>query len=385
MTTFSFPPSEFSEAAAKLRAEVRAFLAQETKAGTFRPRSDFGAQEDASFSAKMGARGWLGMTWPKKYGGHERSMLERFVVTEEMLAAGAPCGAHWTADRQSGPNILRYGTEEQKLFFCPKIAKGELFFSIGMSEPDSGSDLASVRSKGEKVEGGWKLNGRKVWTSGAHRNHYAITMVRTTPLDAAHRHEGLSQFLVDLKAPGVTIRPIRNMAGDYHFNEFILEDVFVPDSRILGQPGDGWKQVTSELAFERSGPERFMSTMSLFKSYVGRAGNKPGDRVAESTGRNMAHLLTLRAMAISVAGMLDEGQMPNTEAAIVKDLGNAYERQMPEALRLTQGRSLPGGAAGASLFEQDLQDAVLNGPSWTLRGGTREILRGMVARGLGLR
>jgi hypothetical protein len=379
MTMFTYPLAELPDSARKLRQEVRAFLAEEIAAGTFVPRSDFGARDDAAFSRKMGQRGWLGMTWPKKYGGHERSMLERYVVTEEMLAAGAPCGAHWTADRQSGPNILRFGTEEQKMFFCPRIAKGELFFSIGMSEPDSGSDLASVRSKGEKVDGGWKLNGRKVWTSGAHRNHYAITMVRTSPLDPNKRHEGLSQFLLDLKAPGVTIRPIHNMAGDHHFNEVILDDVFVPDSRILGKPGDGWKQVTSELAFERSGPERFMSTVSLFKSFAGSAGNKPDDRMAETVGRYLAHYMTLRGMATSVAGMLDKGVQPNTEAAIVKDLGATLEREMPEVLRLFPGRA-PGGA-----YEQDLEDAVLNAPSWTLRGGTPQILRGIIARGLGLR
>lgn len=384
MSTLNFPLAEFPESAKTLRAEVRAFLADELAKGSFRPRSDFGAADDASFSRKMGARGWLGMTWPKKYGGHERSMLERYVVTEEMLAAGAPCGAHWTADRQSGPNILRYGTEEQKMFFCPKIAKGELFFSIGMSEPDSGSDLASVRSKGEKVDGGWKLTGRKVWTSGAHRNHYAITMVRTTPLDANKRHEGLSQFLLDLKSPGVTILPIRNMAGDHHFNEVVLDGVFVPDNRILGNPGDGWKQVTSELAYERAGPERFLSTLSLFKSYAGSpspsgGGNKPDDRKAEAVGRYLAHYMTLRGMSTSIAGMLDNGQLPNTEAAIVKDLGATLEREMPEKLRLAPGRT-PGGS-----YEQDLQDAVINSVSWTLRGGTPQILKGIIAKGLGLR
>jgi acyl-CoA dehydrogenase len=383
MSTLNFPLAEFPESAKTLRAEVRAFLADELAKGTFRPRSDFGAADDASFSRKMGARGWLGMTWPKKYGGHERSMLERYVVTEEMLAAGAPCGAHWTADRQSGPNILRYGTEEQKMFFCPKISKGELFFSIGMSEPDSGSDLASVRSRAEKVDGGWKLTGRKVWTSGAHRNHYAITMVRTTPLDANKRHEGLSQFLLDLKSPGITILPIRNMAGDHHFNEVVLDGVFVPDNRILGKPGDGWKQVTSELAYERAGPERFLSTLSLFKSYAGstdsKSGNKPDDRKAEQVGRYLAHYMTLRGMSTSIAGMLDAGQLPNTEAAIVKDLGATLEREMPEKLRLAPGRT-PGGA-----YEQDLQDAVINSVSWTLRGGTPQILKGIIAKGLGLR
>ena len=239
--------------------------------------------------------------------------------------------------------------------------------------------FASVRSKGEKVDGGWKLTGRKVWTSGAHRNHYAITMVRTTPLDASRRHEGLSQFLVDLKAPGVTIRPIISMANEHHFNEVILDSVFVPDNRILGKPGDGWKQVTSELAYERAGPERFLSTLSLFKSYAGSAGNKPDDRKAEQIGRYLAHYMALRGMSTSIAGMLDQGQLPNTEAAIVKDLGATLEREMPEKLRIAPGRT-PGGA-----YERDLEDAVMNSPSWTLRGGTPQILKGIIAKGLGLR
>ena len=236
-----------------------------------------------------------------------------------------------------------------------------------------------MRSKAEKVDGGWKLTGRKVWTSGAHRNHYAITMVRTTPLDANKRHEGLSQFLLDLKSPGITILPIRNMAGDHHFNEVVLDGVFVPDNRILGNPGDGWKQVTSELAYERAGPERFLSTLSLFKSYAGSAGNKPDDRKAEQVGRYLAHYMTLRGMSTSIAGMLDNGQLPNTEAAIVKDLGATLEREMPEKLRLAPGRT-PGGP-----YEQDLQDAVINSVSWTLRGGTPQILKGIIAKGLGLR
>ena len=379
MSTMSFPLAEIPESATRLRAEVRAFLAEEIARGTFRPCSDVGGGDDPEFSRKLGARGWLGMTWPRKYGGHERSMLERFIVTEETLAAGAPVGAHWIADRQTGPNLLRYGTEEQKMFFCPTIARGELFIAIGMSEPDTGSDLASIRTRADKVDGGWKITGRKVWTSGAHRCHYAVVVVRTSPLDPNKRHEGISQFLMDLKAPGVTIRPIHNMAGKHSFNEMILDGVFVPDNRILGKPGDGWKQLTSELAYERAGPERYMSTLTLYKSFTGTVGNKADDRKAETVGRYLAHYLTLRGMSTSVAGMLDAGHLPNTEAAIVKDLGATFEREMPEALRLAPGRGLASG------YERDLDYAVLNAPSWTLRGGTPQILKGIIAKGLGLR
>ena len=152
------------------------------------------------FSREVGKRGWIGMTWPKAYGGGERTALERYVVLEEMLAVGAPVGAHWIGDRQSGPLILRLGTEEQRREFLPRIVSGDLAFAIGLSEPDSGSDLASLRTKAEKVPGGWKINGRKVWTTNAHRCDFMIALLRTAPApDPKARHQGLSQFLVDCR------------------------------------------------------------------------------------------------------------------------------------------------------------------------------------------
>jgi alkylation response protein AidB-like acyl-CoA dehydrogenase len=308
-------------------------------------------------------------------------MLERYVVTEELLAAAAPVAAHWIADRQSGPLLLRFGTEAQRLFFLPRIAAGECFFAIGMSEPDSGSDLASIRTRAAPVEGGWRVEGRKVWTSHAHLSHYAITLCRTGPA-GEDRHQGLSQLILDLKAPGVAIRPIINLAGEHHFNEVVLDGVFVPEDRLVGREGDGWRQVTSELAFERSGPERFLSTFHLLSRFVERAGPVPDDRAAEAIGRFVMHLATLRRMSLSIAGMLQAGQTPNLEAALVKDLGNAIEREVPEVARLVVGR---GEGQGDVALEAALAEAVLNAPSFTLRGGTREILRGIVARGLGLR
>lgn len=176
------------------------------------------------------------------------------------------------------PSLLKYGTEAQKREFLPEIAAGRCFFGIGMSEPDSGSDLASVRTRAVATQDGWRLTGTKVWTSGAHRAHAFIVLARTAPVDPAHRHAGLSQFIVRLDAPGVEVRPIVSMNGGQHFNEVILDDTFVPDAMVFGQIGEGWRQVTSELSFERSGPERLLSTFTLLvASTEAMAGNEiPG-------------------------------------------------------------------------------------------------------------
>jgi acyl-CoA dehydrogenase len=384
--TFRFDPVALPPECAALRREVREFLAAETAAGNCRASSDFGGHFDPAFSRKLGACGWIGMTWPRRYGGGERTTLERYVVTEELLVAGAPVTAHWTADRQSGPLLLRFGTEEQRQRFLPAICRGESYFCIGMSEPDSGSDLASIRSRAVPVAGGWELTGAKIWTSRAHVAHYMIALVRTSPVEA-DRHAGMSQILIDLKSPGIAIRPIRNLAGAEDFNEVHFDRVFIPSDRLVGTEGGGWQQVTSELAYERSGPERFLSTFRLLLELIRRVGADPDDRSAEAIGRLAAHLWTLRRMSLSVAGMLQAGATPNLEAAMVKDLGNALEREIPELVRLVApSRTGAGAPDGANdRLEELLREAVLNAPSFTLRGGTREILRGIIARGLGLR
>ena len=379
---FRFDPVTLPPDCAALRRAVRAFLDETRARGIWQPAGDFATSHSAAFSRALGLRGWIGMTWPRRYGGHERSMLERYVVTEEMLVAGAPVAAHWIADRQSGPLLLRFGTEAQRREFLPAIAAGECFFCIGMSEPDSGSDLASIRTRAEPVDGGWRLTGRKVWTSHAHRSHYMIALCRTGPA-GSDRHQGLSQLIVDMKAPDVAIRPIRNLAGALDFTEVTFDGTFVPAARLVGAAGDGWAQVTSELAFERSGPERFVSTFRLLVEFARHIGADPEPRAAECLGRLVAHLWTLRRMSLSVAGMLQAGEMPNLEAAVVKDLGNAFEREIPELVRLLAPRAKRAG--GNDRFEETLAEAVLHAPSFTLRGGTREILRGIIARGLGLR
>ena len=373
-----FDPVQLPKSAEALRREVRDFLAANAdRIGT--PNSDFSSGHDAAFSARLGERGWIGMTWPKAYGGAGRSFFERYVVTEELLAAGAPVSAHWIADRQSGPLLLSSGSEDQCARYLPAIVQGRSFFSIGMSEPGTGSDLASVRTAAKQVAGGWRVNGTKLWTTDAHRNHYMIALVRTAPADG-NRHAGLSQLIIDLRAPGVSIRPIRNMAGGEDFNEVVFDDVFVADADVVGEPGNGWSQVTSELGYERSGPERFLSAFRVYVEFVRLVGAAPERFEAAAVGRIAAHLMTLRRMSMSVAGMLENGKAPNVEAALVKELGNNFEKLLPEIAR----NAAPAGG-DQERFRRTYAETLMLSPSFTLRGGTREILRGVIARGLGLR
>ncbi len=380
-----FPPPDLPREAENLRADVRAFLAESFASDAWPRNSDFGAGFSPEFTRKIAAKGWVGMTWPKKYGGQERSMLERYVVTEELLAAGAPVFAHWIADRQSGPLLLRFGSEAQREAVLPRITAGECFFSIGMSESDSGSDLASVRTRAERTPEGWRLNGAKVWTSNAHHNHFMITLCRTGDA-GSDRHVSLSQFLVDLKNDGVTINPIINMLGGHEFNEVVFDDVVIPADRLIGSEGEGWRQVTSELAYERSGPERFLSNFHVFRALVDEVGLSPDARQAEGLGRLASRLWTLRRMSLSVAAMLEAGESPDVEAAIVKDLGNRFEREVIETARMILPMQ-PAGPVGAnqSDFAATIAEAILRLPSFTLRGGTTEIMRSIIARGLGLR
>jgi alkylation response protein AidB-like acyl-CoA dehydrogenase len=323
------------------------------------------------------------MTMPPEYGGHGRSALERYIVVEELLAAGAPVAAHWISDRQVGPNLLRYGSESLKRRYLPAIAQGTCYFAIGMSEPDAGSDLAAVRTTGTRVDGGWTVSGTKIWTSGAHRAHALIALLRTGPPDGRQRHVGLSRLLIELGQPGVTIRPIISMTGEHHFNEVVFDEVFVPDEQVVGTIGDGWAQVTSELAYERSGPERLLSTFVLLNALAGELAARADDAgSARAVGGVVARLWACRQMSLAVAGALAEGEAPEIAAALVKDVGTRLESEIIEVARmLTATEPDPEGTGIARLLAQ----AVLHAPGFTLRGGTNEILRGIVARGLALR
>lgn len=367
-----------------LRTDIRAFLtdALADMPADQRARSWMGF--DAAFSQALAARGWLGMTLPREYGGAARGHFARFVLSEELLCAGAPVSAHWIADRQSAPLILKYGTETQRQFYLPRICRAEAFFCIGMSEPNSGSDLASIRTRAEPKDGGWLLNGSKIWTTNAHRSHYMIALVRTSGT-ASDRHQGLSQLIIDLSLPGITIRPIEDLAGDAHFSEVFFDNVALDASALIGTEGDGWQQVNAELAFERSGPERIYSSMALVQCWLShcRATHIDDTHTATALGEILTQLATLRAMSLAVAGQLAGGRSPSIEAALVKDLGTELEQRIPDLLAQTLSQT-PDHAIPPELL-RTLAYVEQVSPTYSLRGGTREILRGIIARGLGLR
>ena len=367
-----------------LRSDVRGFLRKAREDRLLElPAEGVAGGLNRDFSRRLAARGWIGMTWPRIYGGHERSHLERFVVNEELLFAGAPLTAHFTADRQSGPMLLKYASEDIKRDILPRICAGECTFSIGMSEPGSGSDLFAASSKAVPDGNGWRLSGRKVWTSTAHLADYMIGIFRTAPATRENRRHGLSQFLVDLSAEGISVNPIRYPSGDHHFNEVVLDDVFVPGDHLLGERDMAWRQATSELAYERSGPERFLETIAVLVELVRILGATPDRYAAIGLGRLVAGLQTLRHMSVAVAGMLARGLEPTTEASVVKDLGTAWEQALPAIARdLAEGAGEPGARVE---FEHALARAILIAPKLTIQGGTTEILRGIIARGLSLR
>ena len=379
-----FPTASLPVNLEPLRLEIRDFLERELAAVSPVIRSHSWEAYDAEFSAKLGANGWIGMTLPKKYGGHGRSFFERYVVVEECLVAGAPTGFHWVADRQSGQLIVKYGTENQKKEIIPKLTEGKLCFAIGMSEPNSGSDLASLKCKAEKTANGWLINGTKIWTSNAQRAHYMIALLRTNS-DPSKKHSGLSQFLIDLKTvKGITARPIKNLAGGKNFNEVSFVDVELPRDALIGSEGDGWKQCTEELALERSGPERYLSCFYLLRKLVGTIGKAADSSIRARLGKQIAWAITLRNMSLSIAAQLENGESPTLAASIVKDLGCQFEQELPGlAQELCE---LPPTLEGAgSDYQQILGNLIQVAPSFSLRGGTPEIMRGIIAKGIGIR
>jgi len=367
-----------------LRAPLRALIAASIADLPLDRRARSWQGFDAAFSRMLGKAGYLGLTIPQQFGGGGRGPFARFVVVEELLRAGAPVAAHWIADRQSAPLILNFGTDAQREHYLPRICRGEALFCIGMSEPGSGSDLASVRTRATRDGDGWIVEGQKIWTTNAMHSDYMIALVRTSG-SSTDRQAGLSQLIIDLKAPGVTIRPIVDLTGDAHFAEVFFDNVRLPGDALVGAEGQGWAQVNAELAFERSGPERIYSSVVLFdawRRHLSTIGRRDSATL-RTLGALTARLAILREMSLAVTARLALGESPVVEASLVKDLGTTFEQAVPIAI----GDDLaahPDEPVDEALYRTLLYVTHI-APSFSLRGGTREILRGIIARGLGLR
>jgi acyl-CoA dehydrogenase len=351
----------------ELRALVRELTGRWRAEGRYVPRNDSWLRGfDLEFSRELAALGLIGLTWPVSCGGRGLPNVARLAVTEELLRAGAPVAAHWIGDRQIGPSILRHGSVRLRDEILPGIISADFVFCLGMSEPEAGSDLASVRTFAAAEPDGWRVSGRKIWTSGAHRATHAYLLARTER--TADKHQGLTEFIVDMDSPGITVSPIVDLTGEHHFNEVTFDGVVVPAHRVLGEVGNGWRQVVEQLSFERGGPERFLSSYALLTEVLAAAGRDEVDLRAE-LGELTARLATLRRIAWQVATHLDAGEAQVTEAATLKYLGNAFETDVIEVARRAFGTGHPG-----------LGEALLASPGFSLRGGAAEVMLALMAR-----
>lgn len=328
-----------------------------------------------SFSKALGEMGWLGLTWPKEFGGGGRPPIERLVIFEELISMGAPLASSWFADRQVGPTLLQFGTAEQCRNWLPEIISGDSAWCIGMSEPDAGSDVSSIRTNAVPIGDAndpraWLVSGAKVWTSGATSADWCYLVARTEP--DAPPHRGLSEFVVDMRSPGIEVRPILDMTGNAHFCEVLLNDVEVPAEHLIGTRGNSFKQVMRQMEHERGGIDRLVSNRRLYDMVRSRfdvsdpilrqrcARIESGYRI----GRHMVIRETI-------------GQAPAGFSAATKTFCTELEVDI--------ARFCAEVAGAESLLWNDYSRALCYSPAYVIMGGTTQILRNIIAeRILGL-
>lgn len=379
---FAFSPEQ-----EEFRKEVRSFLEGELRSGGFEPRCDgWIGGYSPEFSRKLAQKGWIGLSWPKQYGGGGRSHLDRLILTEELLRYGTPCGLHWFADRQVGPCIIAYGSDEQKREYLPPITRAEMSFGLGLSEPGAGSDLASLRTSAVESGDVFIVNGQKVWTSLGHLVTHMYLVVRSDT--TVPKHKGISELVVDMSLPGITVRPLIDMTGEKHFNEVFFDNVKVPKKCLIGQKNNGWNQITAQLDYERSGIERVMGNYPLLEAVIARMKQEgKRDPVLRSKVAQMAIEFEIgRLLAYRVASMIEEGKLPRHETAMAKLFCTEYEQRIARTGMEVAGlHGQLGNDARGTSFARHANDSYLYAQGYTLMAGTSEILRTVIAtRGLQL-
>jgi alkylation response protein AidB-like acyl-CoA dehydrogenase len=315
-------------------------------------------------------------------------------LVEEMLKAQAPIGFHFLADRQVGPALIRFGSEELKREFLPKIIDAEISFCLCFSEPDAGSDMVSVRTTALDEGNDYVINGQKVWTSNGHLADFGWLLAKTNLDQKLPKHKTLSEFILDMKAPGVTVQPLMNIAGAHSFNEVFLDEVKIPPNRLVGKKDEGFDQIMEQMVYERAGIERLMQNYAIkgyLQEYV-RATKRNGKYLWEDPiVRNMLATLEIefnigRLLCYNVAWTIDQGKVPTYEASVCKVFCTQYEQKLSDIatqLMGIYGQLLPGSPWAP--FGGAAAESYLWSPSYTLQGGTIEILKNIIAlRGLKL-
>ena len=364
----------------QFRSDLRTFLHDELDDG--RPTDGVSRE----FSKKMAARNWIGVAWPKEFGGLGMGSVEQMIYTEEMILNNAPRGYHFTAERQVGPSLVLHGTEEQKRQWLPRIMNADVSFALGLSEPGAGSDLAAVQTRALRDGDEYVVNGQKIWTSSAHQSDAIWLVVRT---DAeAPKHRGISCLMVDLDTPGIDIRPLVDMTGEHHFNEVYFEDVRVPVNRRVGEENRGWYILAEHLDFERSGIERLVESETKFQAVMDAARERANAGTLSSSVRARLAQLSIeievgRILCYRVAYLQSQNIVPNYEASMSKTFGTEWAQRM--ANTSMQLLSMDSQAFLGDTFSESIKRMYLGAVSKTIAAGTSEIQRNIIAtRGLGL-
>ncbi|MEE8352886.1 MAG: acyl-CoA dehydrogenase family protein, partial [Dehalococcoidales bacterium] len=379
---FAFTPEQES-----FRQEVRDFLEAEISQGTFQPMCDGWIQGySPEFTRKVAARGWIGLTWPKEYGGQGRSNIDRLILTEELLRYGAPAACHWFADRQIGRSIIAYGTEEQKQEFLPQILRGEAYIGLGMSEPQSGSDLASLQTRATEDGDDYVIDGQKMWTSCAGFMTHIYLVARTDP--EAPKHRGISEFIIDASLPGISVTPTIDITGSEAWGEVFYDGVRVPKKYLIGEKDRGFYQILNQLDYERAGLERLMGNYPLFDAIVGFVKETQRNGAPLSRDPLIRHKLAQlevefemgRLLTYRVVLVIDEGRSPNVEAAMAKTYCTTFEQRLANVA--TDILGMYGQLMAESKWAPILGMAphsYLGSKGYSLQAGTTEVLRNIVA------
>ncbi len=384
---------EFTPEQEKFRQELKDFLEDELKQGTFQPSCDAWIQGySPEFTKKVSQKGWIGLTWPEEYGGKGRSHIDRLILTEEMLRYGAPAACHWFADRQIGGGILRYGTEEQKREILPKIIAGEAYVGLGLSEPEAGSDLASLRTRATEDGDDYIVDGQKMWTSCGMFMNYLYMVARTDP--DAPEHRGISEFIFPTDLPGVTITPTIDITGSTAWAEVFFDGLRIPGKCLIGEKNRGFYQVVNQLDYERAGLERLMGNYPLFDAIIEfvketKKNGKPlsGDTlIRQKLAQLQVEFEIGRLLTYKVVMVMEEGRAPNVEASMAKAYSTSFERRLASVTMDILG--LYGQLWAESKYAPVLgmcSHSYLASTGYSLQAGTSEVLRNVIAtRGLGL-
>ena len=387
----------FTKEQEEFRKEVHDFLEGELRAGTFYTQSrGLVAPSSREFSLKMAERGWVGFSWPKEYWGKGRSYVEKMILNEELMKVQAPIGYHFLADRQVGPALIAFGSDWQRETFLPRIAAADegIQFCLLFSEPNAGSDLSAVSTKAVKEGDTYIINGQKIWTSEAHTADLGWLLARTHFDSAIPKHRACSEFIIDMKTPGITVRPIINGAGEHSFNEVFFDNVKIDKRYLVGQENAGFKQIMAQMDYERTGMERLLQTYPIYKlliDYVKKMSKKGESREFYCWARDQVAQLEIehnigRLLCYHTAWIIDQGKKPSSQAAMAKAFCTQHEQRVNDiATKIVGPISQIREDAKWSPFPVDLATCYLWGPSYTLQGGSTEILKNIVAlRGLGL-